>query len=268
MEARGMIERVRLKDTSLDSRIGQALGNGKIATDDLQQLLQEIEDGIRQHHQISERERARSLDPGIAQGDAEAAVQQADAAVLKCRRYATALVRLRERLADQVQAERCDKWQADASKVAARVEAAATQLKRYPELASQIVAILAEIEEANKEVSNINGRAPDGVHRRLGKIDLSHLSNLVLPDPAHPGRKLWPVETSLAVAFVQAMGTAWSGDPRQHSAEWWKVKPEQQEREREQQQRQAEALRRMTVEQERRQNDEERERFAQAQRRS
>jgi hypothetical protein len=263
------VERRRLRDPepTLDQRIGQALGNGKIATDDLQALLPQIEDGIRESHKVSEQERARSLDPGIAQGDAEAAVQQADAAVLKCRRYATALVRLRERLAETVHAEHCDNWQADASKVAARVEAAATRLvERYAELIEPLVAILTEVEAVNAEVGRINGSAPDGVHRRLGKIDLSHLSSLVLPDPAHPGRKLWPVETSLAVAFVQSK--AWSGDPRQHSAEWWKVKQEQQEREREQQQRQAEALRRMTVEQERRQNDEERERFARSQRRS
>jgi hypothetical protein len=175
---------------------------------------------------------------------------------------------LREKLAEALHAEHCDKWNADASKVAARVEAAATELARYRELVEPIVAILVEVAAANKEVSRVNGCAPKGVHRRLDKINLAWAERLLLPDPADRNHDLWPPpQPSIAVAFVQSMGAYWQGDPRQYSGEWWRVKQEQQEREREQQRRLAEYNEQRSREQTERQNREERERFLASQRR-
>jgi hypothetical protein len=263
----GMSERRVPKPATLDERIAAALGNGvEIASDDLSQLTQAIENAIRQSHNVSEQERARSLDPLTPTSDAELCGQRADACVLRCQRLATALVRLRTMLAEQLHAERCAAWNEQADRVDKLTADAATKLGRYPELAQQIVAILNAVEQANQAVGEINGRAPDGVMRRLATVELTHLQKLTLPDPANPDRKLWPREVQLGAIYAASMVPR--SDPRLTSGRWWEIKAEQQEREREQQRRQAENYQRMTVEQEERQNREERERFARSQRRS
>jgi hypothetical protein len=62
--------------------------------------------------------------------------------------------------------------------------------------ADQIVSVLVEAEEANKEVERVNGAAPDGEHRRLAKVDLVWAKNLVLPDSQHPDRNLLAATTA------------------------------------------------------------------------
>src|SRR5206468_649679 len=101
------------------------------------------------------------------------------------------------KLSEAVRADYEDKWHAEANKVAAMVDAAGERLRRYAELADQIIDVIREAEAVNREAGRINGSAPDGVHRRVDKVELAHLKNLVLPDPQHPDRDLWPPRSSL-----------------------------------------------------------------------
>lgn len=97
---------------------------------------------------------------------------------------------MEQRLAAALAAAYADRWHADANKADGMADAAAEQLARYAECAQQIVAALVDAEAANREVERVNGSAPDDVHRRVEKVDLAHLKNLVLPDPDHPSRNL------------------------------------------------------------------------------
>ena len=251
---------------TLDQRISQALGNGKVAVDDLQQLLPPIEDGIWQSDQIAEQERARSLDPSVSPSDAEQAAQRAGVAMLKCQRYTTALVRLRTRLAEALQADYADKWHADADKVDRLTNDVAEKLARsYRECTELMLAALYAAEDANKEVDRINGSAPDNEHRRLSRVDLDWAKNLVLPNFHHPApdHNLWPPpRPSFGASYAATMVPAY--DPR-YSADWAKAQAARAEAIREQQRRQGEFYDRMTREQEARQNAEERERFSRRQ---
>jgi|SRR5262249_35559942 len=272
-----MTERERLERPTLEQRISQALGNGKVAVDDLQILLPAIEDGIRQSHQLSEQERARSVDPTLSADDAEQAVQRANAAVLRCQRYATALVRLRARLADALQEERRERWSARYERQSAACDALAKDFaETYPNLTKQLVELLQRIEACDRESAAINGDAPDDEHRRLGKVELlarqldqftretpSILETLTLPDWVDSSANLWPpAQPSFAASYAATMVPA--HDPR-YSADWAKAQAARAEAIREQQRRQGEFYDRMTREQEARQNAEERERFSRRQ---
>jgi hypothetical protein len=259
------IERERRRSTAhpepIDQRIAGALNGSTLATEDLQALLRAIEDAIRSSHQIVVQERARALDPITSASDAEQAVARADSAELTCRRYATGLVRLRERLTEQLHSERCAAWNREADAVANRADAATKQLARYPELVAPLIALLRAIDEANKAVSDINGRAPDGVNRRVDKVALKWTQSLVLPDPDHPDRNLWPPpEVPFAVQYVNSM--TWGGDPR-YSPRWHEAQQARAEAIRDEQQRLAAYNEERAREQERL-NDEQR---AQSQRR-
>jgi signal transduction histidine kinase len=161
-----------------------------------------------------------------------------------------------------LRSEHADKWSADANKVEAKVNAVAKQVARYCEWAELITAALLEAEAVNREVDRVNGCAPDGINRRIDKVELAQFKTLVLPDPQHPNRNLWPApKPSIAEIYAQGMaapahpGAAWASD------EWQRRRAEAARAE---QQRQAEYYANLTRQQEERQNREERERFAQS----
>lgn len=252
---------------SLDERIATALGNGEvIAVADMQALLAEIESDIRENHKLSEQERERALDPTAAPSDAQGAAQRADAAVLKCQRYARALVRLREKLTEALHAERCAAWHIDADKIDAMTDAVTDKLFRYVELADEIVTLLLEAESANREVDRVNGSAPDGELRRLTRVQLSHLQDLVLPAWDGSGHNLWPQRgaPSLAQAYAEISGMAVPAHP---GADWAKAMEARTEAIHAEQQRLADYYAKLTREQEERWHAEERQRFEKAQRR-
>jgi hypothetical protein len=201
---------------TLDQRISAALGSGNVAADDLQALVPEIETGIEEADKIAKAERAGSLDPMASPSDAEQAAQRASVAELRRDRLKAALPRVEQRLAAALAAAYADRWNADANKVDGMADAAAEQLARYAEFAHQIVAALLEAEAANREVERVNGSAPDGVHRRVSKVDLTQFKTLVLPDPDHPGRNLWPEpKPSVAEQYAASMGA-----PAHPGADW------------------------------------------------
>jgi hypothetical protein len=256
---------------TLDQKISAALGNGKVAVDDLQTLLPQIEDGIRQSDRIAEQERARSLDPSTAPHDAEAAQRAADVAVLTCRRLAAALVRLREKLKVALREENHERWVARYQRHHAECNALAKEFTdTYPTLTKQLVELLQRVAACDRESAAINGDAPDDEHKRLGKVELlarqlqqfsqsqpSIIATLTLPDWTQSSGNLWPPpQPSFAEIYAQSMAVA-----PHPGADWAKAQAARAEAIRAEQQRQAEFMERMTREQEERQNAEERARF-------
>ena len=251
---------MKQQQPTLDERISMALGNGKIAADDLQMLIPELEAGIEEADGYAKQQRERSLDPAI---DVAEAPQFVAVAELRRDRLKAALPRLQAKLAQVLQAEYADRWRADANKVAAMINAAAKQVARYREWADQIAAVLREAEIVNRELERVNHAAPDGVHERLCKLDLSHLKNLVLPDPEHPNCNVWPPpQPSVAEMYAATMVA-----PAHPGADWASEVWQQRRVEamRTEQQRQSEYYANLTKQQEERRNREEKE-FAQSRR--
>jgi hypothetical protein len=240
----------------LDARVAHALTSASpIAY--LQSLIVETEAGVVAADAAAKREREKSLDPSTSPSDAEQASKRASIAQLTRDRLRAALPRVRQRLAEALAQDRADKWHADADKVDGMVAAAAERLAGYQKVAEQIVALLDEAEAANKEAERVNHYAPDGVHRRVEKVPMGHLKDLVLPDPVRPGRNLFPPhQPSFAAQYAASMQA-----PAHPGADWaahQRARDEAARAEREKLARyHAEAGRR----EEERQNREERERF-------
>jgi hypothetical protein len=270
-----MIERTRLpKEPSLDARIAQALGNGRIAIDELHELLPQIEEAIEESDKTARAERERSLDPSIPPGDAEQAAQRASVAEFKRDRFKTALPRIQQKLAEALKADYEDKWKAEAGKVTAQVAAATAKLKgigvTYTDLATKLVEALREAKALNQEIDRINVAAPDNikVEQLIAEADLSVWDGLRLPDVVGEGGLLWPPpqprKPSLAASYAAMITPV--HDPA-YSADWAKAREARAEAIRAEQQRLADYYANQTRQQEARLNREERERFAQSQRR-
>jgi hypothetical protein len=251
-----MVERYK---NALDSRISAALSNGAAIDDE--NLVQDIEWSIEQSARIAEQERELSLDPTTSSSEAEQASQRAALAELKRDRYKAALPRIQKKFAAAERSAALAKFSGDADEVAAWVAAAEKKLaSTYSTCATQIAAALKEAEAANQEVDRVNGAAPDGINRRISRVDLKHLKDLVLPDAEHRGRKLWPPRRPITL-----FGDPASLDERDRAD---MVKSQQRAladaiaSERERPQRIAAQFEQLTREQEERWNREERERVA------
>ena len=258
---------------TLDEKINAALGNSRMAIDDLQQLVGEIETGIREGAKQVRQEHDRSLDPSTSPVDRDRAAQRSASADLECRRLARALITLRARLAEILQQERRERWLARYQRHAADCDVLATELRdSYPSIAKQLVELLQRVEACDRESAAINHDAPDDEFRRLGKVELiarqldqfsssqpSIIETLVLPHWVESNRNLWPPPRP-SFAEVYAQGMAVTPHP---GADWAKAQAARAEAIRAAQQRQAEFMQRMTKEQEARINAEERERHPQ-----
>src|SRR5262245_53427041 len=255
------MNKVERRPTTLDQRIGQALDGKVVAADDLQHLIGEVEAAIEGADKIAKQERERSLDPMASPADAEQAAQRAVVVELKRDRLKTALPRLQEKHSEARRIESADRWHAIANKVEIAVDAVVEQLAHYRQWADQIVAVLREAEATNEQVARINGVVPDGIDRRVGKVDLAWAQNLVLPDPGRPDHNLWPPpRPSFAESYAASMAVA-----PHPGADWARAQAANADTIRERQRRQGEYYENLTREQEERQNREERERFSRRQ---
>jgi len=262
---------------TLDEKINAALGNSRMAIDDLQQLLEEIEGGIREGAKQVRQEHDRSLDPSTAPVDRDQAAQRSASADLECRRLARALITLRARLAEILQQERRERWSARFERHAADCNALAKEFRdTYPSMAKQLVELLQRIAACDRESSAINGDAPDNEFRRLSRVELlareleqfssetpSIIQNVTLPD--WTGSAFWPLpQTSMASAFAAVVPPHHS---HRFSGDWWKENERRAAAQRVEQQRIADYYARTTKEQEDRENAEARERFLEQQQR-
>jgi hypothetical protein len=270
-----MIEKVTMNKsaTTLEQRIVAALGNPNSASDTLIELVREVEQAAAIADQTAADERAKAVD--LTQSpDPKAAHERVVEAELRRDRLRGAMPKLRDKLADAIASEARERWSADYRRVRQKRDEAVTLFKTYSEHAEAIARVFALAEQVDREVSRINGSAPDGIHDRLRSVELEARNlerfardqpeiakTLQLPDFVGSNRMLWPRTSagSLAAEFAQSMIAPDHPGPR------WGDDDTRQERRREfekETQRLGEFYQEQTAAQEERENAEERERFA------
>jgi hypothetical protein len=261
---------------TLGQRIVTALGNPNASASELSELVAETELAIVTADETVSSERADAADliSTPSAEAAQAAISRADAAQINRDRLRSALPKLREKLSAALVEEAKERWLADYKRVRQQLDNAATLFGSYIEHAEAIVRLFAVAAEVDKEVSRINGSAPDGVHLRLRSVELEarNLDRFSLDDPSlaatvelrdwnHSGQKLWPVQNPNSFAAEFASSMVVPPHPGAHWADPEVVARRRQEAEREQQ-RIGEFYEQQTAAQEQRQNAEEKERFA------
>jgi hypothetical protein len=258
---------------TLEQRIVGILANANAGSEAVAELIEEVETTAPACVETAEVERTRSLDL-VQCPDPREAREQIAAAELAGDRLKTQLPKLRGKLSTTLMAESHERWLADYRRVGQKLDEAVTLFGYYQQHAEAIVHMFAVAAEVDREVSRINGNAPDGEHRRLRSVELTartmtqftrdnpSLSQTVqLRDWNCSGKSLWPLTSSgsLAAAFADAMtvpyspGAAWS-DPE--------VREQRRKEGDREKQRIGEHYAKMTKEQEERLNAEERDRVA------
>jgi hypothetical protein len=108
-------------------------------------------------------------------------------------------------------------------------DAAAKKFAKYPELVAQIVDLLRDAEQVDKEVSRVNISAPSGPHRHLVAVECAarglpafsssepQISKSVqLPDYEDSAATAWPVrrppELTVTPAIVPHRGADWASE--------------------------------------------------------
>jgi hypothetical protein len=269
-------EAINEECSSLEQRIAVALGNENTSSAELATLINEVEAAAIAADDAATNLRSKALDL-VAMPDPADAHQCIVNAEMTRDRLNNIMPRLRDKLSAALYAERCERWYADCERVQARVEEAVAAFRAYPEHAQAIADMFALAENIDKEISRINGSAPEGVHTRLKPVELQ-ARGLDRFDRYHPSliatvelgcwedssRNLWPLRhsNSLAVAVAASMII-----PYHPGGSWADPDVQAQRREEiDKQQREMAAYHEQAArDQEERLNREERERFATAQ---
>jgi hypothetical protein len=257
---------------TLEQRIVSILANANAGSETIAELIVEVETAAQVFVETAEAERARSLDL-VQCADPHQARDRIAAAELAGDRLQSALPKLRDKLSATLAGESHERWLADYRRVGQKRDETAALFKTYPEHAEAIVHMFAAAAEVDREVSRINGDAPDGEHRRLRSVELearnldrftrdnpSLASTVELPDWDNSGKKLWPRSSSGSFA---AMAVASMTVP--HPGVDWSTAEVREKRRKEiekEQQRIGEFYQEQTAAQEERLNAEERLRFA------
>jgi hypothetical protein len=262
----------------LEQRIVAALGNPNNGSEALVELIHEVEQAAAVADQTAADERAKAVDL-MQKPDPRAAHERVVDAEIRRDRLRGAMPKLRDKLADAIASEARERWSADYRRVRQKLDEAVKMFGDYRQHAEAIAQVFALAEQVDKEISRINGTAPDGEHRRLRSVELearnlerftrdnpSLVSTVELRDWENSGRKLWPVTSSGSLAAAYAETTSAPYHPGQHWADPEVVARRRQEADREQR-RQAEFNIEQTATQECAWNEVERERFAQAHKR-
>jgi hypothetical protein len=224
---------------TLEARIAGALGNGNQGSEDLFELIADVEAAAVDAAATAEREKARALDITAAP-DASKAHERVATAVLIRDRLNAVLPRLRARLAAATATERRERYRADYKRIKEQRDAAAKQLEHACALAEQIAAACREAERVDQEISRLHGSAPNDAMERLASVELyarnleafttntpSLLENTRLFD-WETGKSIWPPPApSLAAGYAATM--SFGHDPR-YSGDWWRVQQQDQER--------------------------------------
>jgi hypothetical protein len=156
-------------EQSLESRVAAALTSDNMPSGDLEMLIGEVETTAAAFDTAAREQRERAVDI-LATPDAHAARERALTAELNRDRLRNAIPQLQAKQAAALRAEYHEKWLSKYRRVEAKRDAAAEKFARYPELAAEIRELLQSAEEVDREVSEVNGSAPDGEHRRLAKV--------------------------------------------------------------------------------------------------
>ena len=109
-------------------------------------------------------------DPGEAHERIAAAKVSSD-------RYSSAILRLKAKLSTVLAKEATDRFWSDYFKVRKQRDDAAKSFQRYQALSEEIAALFLTAEQVDREVSRVDGSAPDGEHRRLRPVELHARNN-------------------------------------------------------------------------------------------
>jgi hypothetical protein len=265
-------ETMNKQPPTLEQRIVGTLNNPNAGSEALAELIEKVESAALASVETAEAERTRSLDLVLCPDPREARERIA-AAELNGERLRTQLPKLRDKLSAALRSESHERWLSDFSRVRQQLSDAASLFRDYRQHAEALVRMFYEAEQVDKEISRINGSAPDGEHRRLRSVELearnktaftrdnpSLAATVDLRDWDNSGRKLWPLTSSgsLAAAFA-GMAIPY------HPGANWADADEQSRRRAEidkQHHRIGDFYQHQTEDQEERINAEERERFA------
>jgi hypothetical protein len=215
---------------TLEQRIATALSS-ETTSDVVAILIAEVETAIVAADKAAQMEREKALDPLASPDAAKARAAMEDAGFTRDR-LRNVLPRLQARLTELQAAEYAARWEPDFEQVEGRRnELAQGYAELYPKLAGQLVDLFERIEAVDKEVSRVNGLAPEGEHRRLRQTELvaRGLDNfsradppitkaVQLPDWTNSEKMVWPPPQP-SLAAVLAMSMVPSHDPR-YTADW------------------------------------------------
>jgi hypothetical protein len=207
--------------SSLEKRVVTVLaGNGNLpSAAELQDLIRDTEAEQTRSLEVAENERTRSLDL-VSCPDPSEAHERITAAKLTADRLSVCLPKLRDKLSEALTAEAKDRWWNDCKRVKTQLDEAVVRFQEYQSHAQAIADLLAEAAEVDKAVSDLNGRAPNSIDRRLRSVELtartmtgftrdnpSLAATVVLPRWDASARNLWPARpsTSLAAEFAGSM---------------------------------------------------------------
>jgi hypothetical protein len=266
-------------NVTLEQRIIATLGNTNAGSQELAELIGEVEQAAATADQTITAERAKLLDVTACR-DPDEARERISALVTSRDRLLAAAPRLKEMLSAALAAEAKDRWWSTYKKVKAQLDEAVLLFHDYREHADAIVQMFSLAAELDKTISHLNEIAPDGIDRRLRSVELtargmgsfsrdqpSLAAQTVLPRWDASARTLWPSRpaTSLAAEVAASM----LAPPHPYPQGWGD--PIERERRREaiekEQARSATFHESAARDEEDRKNTEAREQFAQAHRR-
>lgn len=206
----------------LDRRIATALSSN-VRSAEVAALIVELVAAISKSEEAVAAERTTAVDPAALPGPESARMATpADDATYE--QLCSALPRLKARLAELQAAEYAKGWEKDYERVKAQVEEAARKWTEYPKLVAQLIDIL-DTAAIDREISQVNGSAPNGEQRRLRGVELT-ARNLEEFDPYHPSvarsvqlpelehsyKMAWPrPPASIAAAYAAIMSHSEGG---------------------------------------------------------
>jgi hypothetical protein len=204
--------------STLEDRIRTALAN-PLGSDALTELIREVEAAVATADATAISARTDMNDLVLCP-DPKAARDRLVEAETRRDRLSAARKPLGDSLSAALAAEAYDRWWGEYRKVKEKLAAAVTVFKEYPQHAQAIVEAFTLAAEVDREVSRLNGSAPDSIDRRLRSVELtargmmafsrdqpSLAANTVLPRWDASARNVWPAKpsTSLAVAYAESM---------------------------------------------------------------
>ena len=155
---------------NLDQRIAELLTNTDAKSGDMAALIAEVDIAIVEAAKTAATVREQALDP-ILMPDPNKARAATEAASFNVARLKATLPRLKQRHREIETAEHVASWEADCDRVEVMRDAAAKKFAKYPELVAQIVDLLRDAEQVDKEVSRVNISAPSGPYRHLVAVE-------------------------------------------------------------------------------------------------
>jgi hypothetical protein len=206
-------------NVTLEQRIIATLGNTNAGSQELAELIGEVEQAAATADQTITTERAKLLDLTQCR-DPDEARERIAVLVTSRDRLTAARKPLADSLSAALAAEQKDRWWSEYRKVKTKLDAAVTAYKDYQQHADAIVSLFGLAAEVDREVSRLNETAPDGIDRRLRSVELtargmgsfsrdqpSLSSQTILPRWDASARNLWPARpaTSLAAEVAASM---------------------------------------------------------------